>query len=163
VSFSPAAEYDGVCAAPSDGRGEIARDVRSVLQASDRAMAEASRKGIIQKYSKTAPRLSSWMEINLPEGLTAMEFPESHRRLLRTGNIVERLDKEIRRRTRVVTMFPNVSSCHRPINAILMEVDEDWQMAKRCLTFPKTEEMTTESRITRRRRTFYSKILAFFD
>jgi len=51
--------------------------------------------------------------------------------------------KEIRRRTRVVTILPNVASCQRLISAILIEVDEDWQMGKRYLTFPITEELTT--------------------
>jgi putative transposase len=121
----------------------IARDIRTVLQAADRGMAEANLKLIVQKYSKRIPRLSAWMEANLPEGLTVMEFPESHRRLLRTTNMIERLNREIRRRTRVVTIFPNVASCQRLISAILMEVDEEWQMGKRYLTFPKPEEEQT--------------------
>jgi len=69
-----------------------------------------------------------------------MELPEPHRRLLRTTNMVERLNLEIRRRTRVVTIFPNMASCLRLVSALLMEVDEDWQMGKRYLTFPGREE-----------------------
>ena len=124
-------------------RAEIARDIRTVLQAADCGMAEANLKIVVQKYAKRVPRLSAWMETNLPQGLTVMNFPESHRRLVRTTNMIERLNLEIRRRTRVVTIFPNVVSCQRLISAILMGVDEEWQMGKRCLTFPKTEEEQT--------------------
>lgn len=121
-------------------RREVASDIRTVLQASDRTMAETNLKAIVQKYSKTVPRLSAWMELNLPEGLTVMELPEPHRRLLRTTNMVERLNLEIRRRTRVVTIFPNMGSCLRLVSALLMEVDENWQMGKRYLTFPDAAE-----------------------
>jgi putative transposase len=121
-------------------RAEVARDIRTVLQAPDRGVAESNLKSIVQKYSTTVPRLSVWMEMNLPEGLTVMELPEPHRRLLRTTNMVERLNEEIRRRTRVVTIFPNEASCLRLVSALLMEVDEDWQMGKRYLTFPGREE-----------------------
>lgn len=120
-------------------RLEVARDIRTVLQAPNRSMAEANLKTVVQKYSKTIPRLSAWMELNLPEGLTVMELPEPHRRLLRTTNMVERLNLEIRRRTRVITIFPNTASCLRLVSALLMEVDEDWQMGKRYLTFPEKE------------------------
>ncbi len=122
-------------------RAEVARDIRTVLQAPDRATAETNMKTIVQKYSKTVPRLSAWMELNLPEGLTVMELPEPHRRFLRTTNMVERLNLEIRRRTRVVTIFPNEASCLRLVSALLMEVDEDWQMGKRYLTFLGREEL----------------------
>jgi transposase-like protein len=83
------------------------------------------------------------MELNLPEGLTVMELPEPHRRLLRTTNMVERLNLEIRRRTRVVTIFPNEASCLRLVSALLMEVDGDWRMGKRYLTFAGKEDSTS--------------------
>jgi transposase-like protein len=122
-------------------RGEVAREIRTVLQAPNRAMAEVNLKMLVQKYTKTVPRLATWMEENLLEGLTVMEFPEAHRRLLRTTNMVERLNLEIRRRTRVVTIFPNVASCLRLISALLMERDEEWQMGKRYLSYPKKEDL----------------------
>ena len=122
-------------------RREVAGDIRTVLQAPDRAMAETNLKAIVQKYSKNIPRLSAWMELNLPEGWTVMALPEPHRRLLRTTNMVERLNLEIRRRTRVVTIFPNTDSCLRLVSALLMEVDEKWQMGKRYLTFSEGEQL----------------------
>jgi putative transposase len=70
------------------------------------------------------------MEQNLPEGLTVMQFPQDHRRRLRTSNIAERVNEEIRRRTRVAGLFPNVASCLRLVTAVLVEIDEDWNQGK---------------------------------
>jgi putative transposase len=117
-------------------RKEVARDLRAVFNAPDRAEADALLKRAVQKYEKTASRLSEWIETNLPEGLTVFSFPESHRRLLRTTNGVERsINQEIRRRTRVARLFPNEASCLRLISALLMEISEDWQTGKAYLTF----------------------------
>jgi putative transposase len=69
-----------------------------------------------------------------------MELSKPHRRLLRTTNMVKRLNEKIRRRTRVVMIFPNEASCLRLVSALLMEADEDWQMGKRYLTFAGREE-----------------------
>jgi putative transposase len=120
-------------------RAEVARDIRNVLQAPNRGVAEINLKSILEKYSKTVPKLAAWMELNLPEGLTVMELPEPHRRFLRTTNMMERLNLEIRRLTRMVTIFPNEASRLRLMSALLMEVDEDGQMGKRYLTL--TEPM----------------------
>ena len=73
------------------------------------------------------------MEDNLTEGLTVFAFPQVHRRLIRTTNGMERLNREIRRRTRVATLFPNPSSCLRLASAILMEVSEEWETGRRYL------------------------------
>lgn len=70
------------------------------------------------------------MEENIPEGLSIVAFPAAHQRRMRTSNMAERTNKEIRRRTRVVAIFPNVDSCLRLVTAILVETDEDWQQGK---------------------------------
>ena len=70
------------------------------------------------------------MEKNIPEGLTVFSFPADHRRRLRTTNGLERVNKEVHRRTQVVSIFPNEASCLRLISAVLMEIDEEWQTGK---------------------------------
>jgi len=95
-------------------------------------MAEKYLQMVIQKYAKSAPRLSSWLEANLAEGFTIFDFPTNHRRFIRTTNNLERVNREIRRRTRVVGIFPNEASCLRLISAILMETSEKWQIGRRC-------------------------------
>jgi transposase-like protein len=113
-----------------DMLAEVAADIRKVFNAPDRATADAYLKQMVQKYEKSASRLADWLEKNLPEGLTVFAFPEAHRRKLRTNNSLERLNREIGRRTKVVSIFPNETACLRLISAILMEQDEAWQTGR---------------------------------
>jgi putative transposase len=106
---------------------EVAEDLRTVFNAPDRYTAEAYLAKIVQKYAQSAPALANWLEKNVPEGLTVFSFPAAHRRRLRTANGLERLSREIKRRTRVVSIFPNEAACLRLISAVLMEIDETWQ------------------------------------
>lgn len=118
-----------------DMRAAVAADIRAVFNAQDRAEADTLLRRTAQKYKATAPKLAAWLEENLPEGLTVFAFPESHRRLLRTTNGVERVNREVRRRTRVASIFPNEASCLRLVSALLMEISDDWQAGKAYLTF----------------------------
>jgi putative transposase len=113
----------------------VAADIRAIFAASDRDEADRLLKRTVEKYQQSMPKLSAWMETALPEGLTVFAYPASHRRLLRTTNGVERVNKEIKRRTRVAGLFPNEASCLRLVSAILMEISEDWQTGKCYLTF----------------------------
>ena len=110
-----------------DMRREVAEDLRTIFNAPDRHTAEAYLRKIVQKYAQTIPSLADWLEQNIPEGLTVFSFPASQRRRLRTSNGLERLSREIKRRTRVVSIFPNEAACLRLISAILMEINEEWQ------------------------------------
>ncbi len=113
-----------------DMRSEVAADIRGVFNAPDANEAERLLKIAIEKYRTTAPNLADWMEQNVPEGLTVFTRPTAHRRRLRTSNMIERLNKEILRRTRVATLFPNEASLLRLVSAVLAEVDEEWQTGK---------------------------------
>jgi putative transposase len=112
-------------------RVEVAADIRSMFNAPDRKTAEEFLQTAIQKYASSAPRLSAWLEADLAEGFTVFDFPLEHRRSIRTTNSLERVNKEIRRRTRVVGVFPNEASCLRLVSALLMEYCEEWQIGKR--------------------------------
>jgi len=111
-------------------RLEAAADIRSMFNAPDRQAAEVFLQSTIQKYAVSAPHLSAWLEENLSEGFTVFDFPLEHRRSIRTSNSLERVNKEIRRRTRVVGVFPNEASCLRLVSALLMEISEEWQIGK---------------------------------
>lgn len=112
-------------------RMEVAADIRAMFNAPDRKTAEEFLQAAIQKYAVSAPRLSAWLEDNLAEGFTVFDYPLEHRRSVRTTNSLERVNKEIRRRTRVVGVFPNEASCLRLVSALLMETSEEWQIGKR--------------------------------
>jgi transposase-like protein len=118
-----------------DMQSEVAEDIRIIFNAPDRFTADAYLAKTVQKYEKTASRLAKWMAANIPEGLTVFDFPPAHRRLLRTTNGVERLHREVRRRARVVSIFPNQASCLRLVSAIHAEISEEWLTGKTYLTF----------------------------
>lgn len=117
-----------------DQREEVARDLRSIFNALDRSEAEARLKSVAAKWQKTAPQLSAWIENNIPQGLSVFSLPEKHRRRLRTTNALERLNEEIRRRTRVALIFPNEAALERLVTALLMEQSEQWETDKTYLT-----------------------------
>jgi len=115
-------------------RREVAADIRAVFNAPNRRLAEAYLQQIVEKYSKTASALADWMETAIPEGLTVYDFPEDHRRRIRTSNVLERVSQEIKRRTRVVRLFPNEASCLRLVTAVLMEISDEWETGRIYLT-----------------------------
>jgi len=115
-----------------DMKRKVASRIRAIFTAPDRAEAERLLKAFIRDHEKSAPKLASWAETALPEGFTVFSFDEELRKRLRTSNVVERLNREILRRTRVATMFPNEASCLRLVTAVVMEISEEWIVSKRC-------------------------------
>lgn len=81
-------------------------------------------------WTKEAPRLAVWAEQNLPMAFTAFDVPPAHRIRLRTTNGLERINSELKRRTRVVSIFPNTASCLRLVSVLLAECDEEWMTGK---------------------------------
>lgn len=112
---------------------EASADLRAVFNAPNRAEADRLLEQMVRKYTSVSKSLAAWLEANVPEGLTVFDFPAEHRRRLRTNNGLERLNREIKRRTRVATQFPNEASLLRLATAVLMETDEEWQSEKRYL------------------------------
>lgn len=117
-------------------RTEVTTDLRSVFNAPDRHEADRLLSQLVEKYQDSAPDLSTWIESSVFEGLTVFELPGPHRRRLRTSNMLERVNQEIKRRTRVATLFPNEASLLRLVSAILSEISDDWETGKVYLTMP---------------------------
>lgn len=113
---------------------EVVADLRAVFDAPDRPEAERQLGLAVKKYRAVAPKLAGWLEANVSEGLAIFALPRSHRRRLRTSNMLERLNEELKRRTRVAGLFPNDGSLLRLVSAVLMEVDEDWGTNRKYLT-----------------------------
>jgi putative transposase len=108
----------------------VAADLRAVFTAPDRREADRLLAAMIEKYRPTAPKLAAWLETDVPEGLTVFAFPAAQRIRLRTTNVLERLNEEIRRRTRVALLFPNEASLLRLASAVLIEISEEWETGK---------------------------------
>lgn len=100
-----------------------------MFNAGDAAEAKERVAKLVEKYRRPAPKLADWIEANLHEGLTVFTLPEAHRRRLRTVNGLERLNGELRRRTRVATLFPNEASLLRLVSAMAAEISESGRPA----------------------------------
>ncbi len=122
-----------------DMRKGVASDIRNIFNAPDQAEAQRLLDFSIEKYKKSASKLSEWMETNIPEGFAVFSLPENQRKKLRSTNMVERLNREIKRRTRVATLFPNEASLLRLVSAILSETSEEWETGRRYLSMGEME------------------------
>lgn len=125
-------------------RPQVASDLRVIFNSPDRAEADRHLQLAVKKYEKTAPKLSAWMAENVPDGLAVFAFPEPLRRRLRTSNMLERINKEVKRRTRVATLFPNEASLLRLVSAVLMEISEEWETGKIYLRMENSGLITQE-------------------
>lgn len=113
---------------------EVGADLRDIFNAPDRLEAERRLSVAVEKYRDKAPKLAEWMEANVPEGFTVLILPAEHRKCLRTTNMLENLNRQIKRRTRVATLFPNEDSLLRLVTAVLMETSDEWESGKVYLT-----------------------------
>lgn len=107
-------------------RKEIAADLRSVFAQTTQEDATTLLKRYVKKWEKKAPRLSEWMEKACAESFTYFKFDEKYWRKIRTSNPLERLNREVKRRTKVVSIFPSEESCIRLISAMLVETNDSW-------------------------------------
>jgi len=109
--------------------------LRAIFNAPDRTEAERSFKLALESWRKEHPKLAEWAETAVPESLTVFDFPAAHRIRLRTTNGLERINRELRRRTRINSIFPNPDSCLRLVSALLAELDDEWMTGKVYLNF----------------------------
>ena len=107
-------------------RKQVAEDIRNVFNASNLENAERLLRETVKKYENTASKLSTWMADNIPESFSCFGIPTAHRKRLRTSNMAEVINRELKRRTRVIGIFPNEASLLRISSALLKEVDERW-------------------------------------
>jgi len=115
-------------------RKAVVASPRAVFDAPDRTEAERQLGVAVRKYRSTAPKLAEWLEANAPQGLAVFALPAAHRRRLRTINMLERLNKELKRRTRVAGLFPNEASALRLVSAVAMEISDEWETNRKYLT-----------------------------
>jgi len=111
-------------------RKTVAAQLREIFNATTLELAEALLKKMILTYRKSAPELAAWLEQNVPESLTVFALPKEHRLRLRTSNSAERVNQEIKRRTRVARIFPNPKSLLRLVPALLCDINDDWETSR---------------------------------
>ena len=122
-------------------RKELAADLRAIFAAPDREQALTIASTVAEKWRKKGyEKVAERIEEHVEECLTCLAFPESHRRRIRTTNGLERLNQEIKRRTRVVRIFPNKKSCLRLVTALAVEQSEEWITGRRYLDMSELKE-----------------------
>ena len=122
-------------------RKELAADLRAIFAAPDSSSALKLASSVANKWrQKGSEKVSEHVEEHIEECLSCLAFPESHRRRIRTTNGLERLNQEIKRRTRVVRIFPNRGACLRLVSALAIEQSEEWLTGRRYLDMRELEE-----------------------
>jgi len=118
----------GQCA--SRHRADVAAAAKLVLQAPDMDEAKRRLAEFVERFAKTAPKSVECLEAGFEDAMAVMSLPEKYRKRLRSTNMQERLNEEVRRRERVIRIFPNDESALRLIGALLAEQNEAWQERK---------------------------------
>lgn len=109
---------------------ELSQALRDVFASFNRDEARQRLAATISKYQKIAPEWCRFLEEDIEECFTVYSLPRAFQRKLRTVNGLELVNREIKRRTRVATIFPNSASCLRLVSALLVETHEDWLQLK---------------------------------
>ncbi len=126
-------------------RKDLAADLRAVFAATSRERALGTASEVAQRWrEKGHEKVTCHIEEHIEECLSCLAFPESHRRRIRTTNGQERLNQEIKRRTRVVRIFPNPQACLRLVTALAVEQSEEWVTGRRYLDMRELEEQRYE-------------------
>src|SRR5690606_30402509 len=118
----------------------ISEDIRAVFNAPSLEWARELRDEVIERWAKTHPAVAEWLETALEDGLACFSFPESHRRRSRSTIGRERSNPEVKRRTRVVRIFPNPAACLRLVTALCVEQSEEWLASRVYLDMSKLQE-----------------------
>ncbi len=111
---------------PQSQRGSVAADLKVIFQAARLETAEQLATSFAERYSEAYPKAVQTLERGLREALTYTAFPSSHHKYIRTTNGLERLFREVKRRTRVVGVFPSEGSACNLATVVLLRVSEDW-------------------------------------
>ena len=121
-------------------RKELAEGLRGVFAAPSRQVALGLTSELAARWRGSHPRVAEHLEEHIEECLSCLAFPDSHRRRVRTTNGLERLNQEIKRRTKVVRIFPNKEACLRLVSALAVEHSEEWVTGRRYLDMRELEE-----------------------
>ena len=112
-------------------RKEVASQLRLVFKAEDKVTARKLAYDIQEKYSARAGKAMACLDNGLEDAITVLQYPLRYQQRLRTSNLAERVNEEIRRRQRVIRIFPNKASAERLVGAWLADLHEQWQSSVR--------------------------------
>ncbi len=120
----------------------FAGQLKLICQAPNKAIARKQVKELTERYGDKYPKAIEILEEGLEDSLIFFDFPSLDSRKVSSNNMIERLNKEIRRRTKVVGVFPNPESNVRLVTIYLMEYSEDWSVSRSYLSETSIAEIT---------------------
>lgn len=119
---------------PKDKHGEVYPRIRAIFESPDQDTARLLMERLVTEYGKTLPKAMKKLEDAFESATAVLMLPEKYRKRLRTTNGQERLNEEIRRRDRVIRIYPNRASAFRIVGALLMEIHEKWTTGRKYLS-----------------------------
>ena len=125
---------------PRKAVDDCLQELRWLYDRRDLAEAQKDLAQWLERWATKYPKLCEWVEENIGETLTFYQLPLQHHKHMKSTNMLERFNEEIKRRTRVVRIFPNAASCLRLIRALAAETHEDWLEASRYLNMELLKE-----------------------
>jgi putative transposase len=134
---------------PTSAMGEVAEDLKAIFKVRRQKTARALAEEFVALYEERFPKAISVFEAGIEHALTYLRYPGSHHTKIRTTNVLERLFKEVKRRTRVVGVFPNETSASTLATEIMLRSSEEWAL-KRYLSM-EALEAAEESNLQRSR------------
>jgi len=129
-------------------RKELTGDLRRIFTADDLCRAKKIAGELVEKWQPICSAVAKLIDEHIEECFASFSFPQSHRPRIRTTNGLERLNEEIKRRTRVVRIFPNQDACLRLISALCVEQSEEWTTG---INYLNMEELTDFSTVANRK------------
>lgn len=128
---------------PKSQQADLKQELRSLYEASNMETARRLLRSILEIFGEKAPKAMEILEEGFEDAMQILFLPLPLRRRLRTSNSIERLNQEIRRRERVIRIFPNRESLQRLVGALLMDTNEGWLTGKRYLSPESIREALT--------------------
>ena len=119
---------------PKEGQGMVLAAVRLVFQQPDKGRAQGELRALAENLEGKLPRVAALLLEAEEEILAHMDFPPEHWKQISSTNPLERLNKEINRRSRVVGLFPSDASLIRLIGAVLAEQNDEWAVSRRYMS-----------------------------
>ena len=129
---------------PRKADDDCLRELRWLYDRRNLAEAQQDLAAWLAKWQGRYGKLCDWVEENIGETWTFYQLPHAHHKHLKSTNMLERLNEEIKRRTHVVRIFPNAASCLRLVRALAVEIHEDWIEGIRYLNMTEWREHKKE-------------------
>jgi putative transposase len=123
---------------PATSMNEVSEDLKAIFKVRRQKTAKALAEEFVELYERRYPKAVSVFEAGIEDALTYLSYPGSHHARIRTTNVLERLFKEVKRRTRVVGVFPNEKSAGTLVTEIILRNSEEW-LLKRYLSMEALE------------------------